>query len=89
MRLFVPASAMGLWLVPVLMGATAADIDAPASQAARPAAASDPAPPAADAGSSDAAARHARRAACLKEARAKKLVGADRNAFVKACSASH
>jgi hypothetical protein len=33
----------------------------------------------------DAAAKHAKRTACLKEAKAKKLVGADKKSFVKDC----
>ncbi len=33
----------------------------------------------------DAAAKHAKRTACLKEAKAKKLVGAQKTAFVKEC----
>jgi hypothetical protein len=38
--------------------------------------------------SSDAAARHAKRRACLKDARAKKLIGADKTSFLKACIAA-
>ena len=34
---------------------------------------------------SDAAAKHAKRTACLKSARAKKLVGADKTSFLKIC----
>jgi hypothetical protein len=37
---------------------------------------------------SDAAARHAKRTACLKEAKAKRLVGADKNSFIKDCIAT-
>jgi hypothetical protein len=33
----------------------------------------------------DAAARHARRTACLKEAKAKKLIGDDKTTFLKSC----
>jgi hypothetical protein len=33
----------------------------------------------------DAAARHARRTACIKQARAKKLVGAQKTAYIKGC----
>jgi hypothetical protein len=33
----------------------------------------------------EAAARHAKRTACLSQARAKKLVGAQRTAYVKGC----
>ncbi len=40
-----------------------------------------------DAGSSDAA-RHAKRTECLKQAKAKKLVGEDRAAYIKACLAA-
>jgi hypothetical protein len=48
-------------------------------------------PPAAGTGTSadnDAAAKHAKRTACLKEARAKKLVGAQKTAYIKDCTAS-
>jgi psiF repeat len=34
---------------------------------------------------SDAAAKHAKRTACLKDAKTKKLVGADKTAFLKTC----
>ena len=40
-----------------------------------------------DTGSSDAA-RHAKRTECLKQAKAKKLVGEDRTAYVKTCLAT-
>jgi hypothetical protein len=40
-----------------------------------------------EAAAGDAAAKHARRTACLKDAKAKKLVGAEKNAFVKNCIA--
>ena len=36
----------------------------------------------------DAAAKHAKRTACLKDAKSKKLVGAEKNAFVKNCVAA-
>jgi hypothetical protein len=36
----------------------------------------------------DAAARHAKRTACIKEARAKKLVGAQKTAYIKDCAAA-
>jgi hypothetical protein len=55
---------------------------APAKQPAPPA--TPPAAPAAIA-DNDAAARHAKRTACLKDAREKKLVGAQRTAYVKQC----
>jgi hypothetical protein len=34
---------------------------------------------------SDAAAKHAKRTACLKDAKSKKLMGADKTAFLKNC----
>jgi hypothetical protein len=36
----------------------------------------------------DAAAKHAKRTACLQDAKAKKLVGADKTAFLKSCNAA-
>jgi hypothetical protein len=51
-----------------------------------PAAAARP-PPAGNASSADneAAARHAKRTACINQARAKKLVGAQKTAYIKGC----
>jgi hypothetical protein len=37
----------------------------------------------------DAAARHAKRTECIKEAKAKKLVGADKSSFIKDCVSAH
>jgi hypothetical protein len=37
------------------------------------------------AASGDAAAKHAKRTACLKQAKTKKLVGADKTSFLKSC----
>jgi hypothetical protein len=48
-------------------------------------AAAKPAPAPAAAPSGDAAAKHAKRTACLKDAKAKKLVGAEKTAFLKNC----
>jgi hypothetical protein len=42
---------------------------------------------AAGASQSDAAEKHAKRTACLKDAKSKKLVGAQRTAYVKDCMA--
>ena len=69
------AAAVCLGLLPVCMG-LAAPPAAPAADAPAPAA------------PADAAAKHARRAACLKEAKAKKLVGAEKTSFVKTCMAA-
>ena len=60
---------------------TAAGAGAP--PAAKPASAPPSAPP-----SADAAAKHAKRTACLKDAKTKKLVGADKTAFLKSCIAA-
>jgi hypothetical protein len=75
MRFSNVAAAVCLGLLPVCMGLAAPP---PAVQAS----------PAAPAAPTDAAARHARRAACLKDAKAKKLVGAEKTAFVKTCVAA-
>jgi hypothetical protein len=55
--------------------------------AVRPAAAQTPAtqPSAAQTPAGDAAAKHAKRTACLKESKARKLVGAEKTAFLKEC----
>jgi psiF repeat len=45
-------------------------------------------PTPAPAASGDAAAKHAKRTACLKEAKTKKLVGADKTSFLKSCIAA-
>jgi hypothetical protein len=42
-------------------------------------------PPAAAPPAGDAAAKHAKRTACLKDAKAKKLVGAEKTAFLRNC----
>jgi hypothetical protein len=61
---------------------------APAAAPAAPTASSAPATaqPSAALPLSDAASKHAKRTACLKDARDKKLVGADRTAYLKACN---
>jgi hypothetical protein len=58
----------------------------PPAAAPPPTAAAQPAP-AAGTGNADneAAARHAKRTACINQARAKKLVGAQKTAFIKGC----
>jgi hypothetical protein len=47
-----------------------------------------PAPQTAPSPDGDAAARHAKRTACLKEAKTRKLVGAQKSAYLKACFAA-
>jgi hypothetical protein len=77
MRSLLPAAV--LCLSPLLLagGFTVA-------QTAQPA----PAAPAPATAGSDAAARHAKRTACLKEAKAKKLLGPDKTAYIKSCIAA-
>ena len=55
--------------------------------AAQPAASQTPEPANApvSAAANDAAAKHAKRTSCLKESRARKLVGAEKTAFLKDC----
>jgi hypothetical protein len=60
-------------------GKAPAPASAPLPASAKPA----PAPSSVD---NDAPARHARRTACLKDAKARKLVGAQRTAYVKDCT---
>lgn len=80
MRFAPAAAALCLSLVPFAAGLAA-------TPAASAPAATPPASPAAPP-SSDAAAKHAKRTGCLKDAKAKKLVGADKTAFLKTCIAA-
>jgi hypothetical protein len=70
MRLAFAASALCLSLLVTIQTAAA---ETPAAPAANTIAAS------------DAAAKHAKRTECLKETKARKLVGAEKNAFLKNC----
>lgn len=87
MRFFLRATAVSLccllplsltWAVPPA-APPAAPSKAPATMA--------PAAPTADGFAAAAAARHAKRTACLKEAKAKKLVGSQKNAYIQDCLA--
>jgi len=90
MRAFLPAilaclalaSVLSGWLIAAAAGGSTDKIAAPASApvtaAQKPAGAAAPV-------DNDAPARHARRTACLKEAKARKLVGARRTTYVKDC----
>jgi hypothetical protein len=75
------AAALYLSILPIAQGFEA--VPGTAAPAATSPAATSPA-----AASGDAAAKHARRTACLKEAKAKKLVGAAKTSFVKNCVAA-
>ena len=86
MRLSAVAAALCLSL------SVAAAASAPQSAAApagtTPAAVSAASGTQAAAPPSDAAAKHAKRTACLKDAKAKKLLGADKTSFLKTCIAA-
>jgi hypothetical protein len=75
MRPAIAASALCLGLL--LLAALPATPQTPAS----PAVVTAPATQVAN----DDAAKHAKRTACLKDAKAKKLVGADKTSFIKNC----
>jgi hypothetical protein len=86
-RFTLPAAIGLLCLAP--LGVGLADAPSPAQPATAPTAApANSAASAADGQTATAeAARHAQRTQCIKDARAKKLVGAARNAYIKACIA--
>ena len=78
MRPAIAASALCLSLL--LLAAIRATPQTPASPAATPST-----PPTAVQTANDLAAKHAKRTACLKEARTRKLIGADKTSFLKSC----
>jgi hypothetical protein len=83
MRLALAASALSLGALGLgFLTQTAQPGTAPTSApaAASATAVSSPAPVA-----GDAAAKHLKRTACLKEAKTKKLLGAEKTAFLKSC----
>jgi hypothetical protein len=80
----VPAVALSIALSALAAGRSWAAATPPAP--APPATAHAPAPaPNASAADNEAAARHAKRTACITQARAKKLVGAQKTAYIKGC----
>jgi hypothetical protein len=88
MRLALAASALCLSALGLGLLTQAAEPVTP--QSITPQAATAPATPAATAASpapaaGDAAAKHVKRTACLKEAKTKKLIGAEKTAFLKNC----
>jgi hypothetical protein len=78
MRLAFAASALCLIILVCAIRPATSQTVAPADQAASPAPPSLPS-------AGDAAAKHAKRTACLKETKATKLVGAQKTAFLKNC----
>ena len=81
MRFSAMAAAVCLSLLSI--GGGFADVPGTAASASAASPAASPASAAAPAG--DAAAKHAKRTKCLRDAKAKKLVGADKTAFLKSC----
>lgn len=83
-RFHLPAVAVSLCIMPMsMMLAAPPAAPKPAAPSATPA--SSAAAANADAFAAQAAARHAKRTECLKEAKTKKLVGANKDAYVKDC----
>jgi len=74
-------TASALCLSILVFAAQQATSQTPAPATAAPATAA----PASTATAGDAAAKHAKRTACLKEAKARKLLGAEKTAFLKEC----
>jgi hypothetical protein len=75
MRRAFAASAVCLCLFMLAIQPATSDTSAPATAAT----------PTAVAAASEAAAKHAKRTACLKETKTRKLVGADKTMFLKNC----
>jgi hypothetical protein len=84
MRFTTLAAAMCLSLLPIGGGFAAAPPAEPPASSASAAAKSTPAAPAAPT-SSQAAAKHAKRTICLKDAKTQKLVGAEKTSFLRNC----
>jgi hypothetical protein len=73
MRLAFAASALSLGILVFAVQAATSQTPAPSTA------------PASVPTAGDAAARHAKRTACLKEIKAKKMVGAEKTAYLKSC----
>jgi hypothetical protein len=91
MRLSLPAIALSVCVSPFGLAAAAPPGNVPSAGSPKAVPATAVPPPAVppDAPASDAAVRHAKRTACLKQAKARKLVGAGKNSFIKDCVAAH
>jgi hypothetical protein len=88
MRLGFAVGALGLCLCAITVQRAITQTTTPAAATA-PATAATPSQVAASASpANDAAAKHAKRTACLKDAKSKKLVGAEKSAFLKDCIAT-
>jgi len=84
MRALLPTATACLLLSPLWTGAATPQSSAPTAAPTVPAA-SPAGTPAATAADNDAAAKHAKRTACRKNAKAKKLVGDQKTAYIKDC----
>jgi hypothetical protein len=85
MRIAFAASTLYLCFFAICLEAASAD----APQPVTPAASAIPAANGSNSASAnDAAAKHAKRTACLQEAKTKKLLGADKTAYLKSCNAA-
>ena len=84
MRAAFTASALCLSILVFAAQQATCQTPAPGSTPAPAAPASTAAPPS-TAAAGDAAAKHAKRTACLKETKARKLLGAEKTAFLKEC----
>ena len=84
MRFHLPAVAASLCVMPMslMLAAPPSAPKAPVTPTSPP---STTAAANADAFAAQAAARHAKRTECLKEAKAKKLVGSNKDTYVKDC----
>jgi hypothetical protein len=80
------ALAAALFLSQLAMAAGFSDAPAPPTSPATPAVAASTTASAAASG--DAAAKHAKRTACLKDAKTKKLLGAEKTSFLRSCIAA-
>jgi hypothetical protein len=88
-RFYLPATAVGLCcLMPLRMPSAAApSVAQPDAPTKAPASTAPATGQTSDSFAAAAAARHAKRTACLKEAKAKKLVGSAKNTYVQDCLA--
>jgi hypothetical protein len=86
-RHYLPATAVSLCcLLPLSLTCAAPPTAAPPTAPSKTPATTVPTSAlASDSFAAKAAARHAKRTACLQEAKAKKLVGANKNSYIKEC----
>jgi len=88
MRALLPTATACLLLSPLWSDATTAQSTPAAAAPAAPAAAAPTGTPTALAADNDAAAKHAKRTACRKNAKVKKLVGDQKTTYIKNCVAA-